>query len=66
MDNNQLTDYAKKVQDMRTAQTEYFKSRKMNLQTIAQDWLNKSRRLEREVDELTRGIIAGGVQGKLL
>lgn len=51
---------------MRTAQTEYFKSRKMNLQTIAQDWLNKSRRLEREVDELTRGIIAGGVQGKLM
>lgn len=66
MDNNLLTSFAKKVQEMRTAQTEYFKSRKMNLQTVSNDWLNKSRRLEREVDELAKQIVSGGVQGKLM
>jgi len=65
MENSSLQTFAKLVQDMRTAQKEYFKSRKMNLPTVAQDWLNKSRKLEREVDDLAAAIMQGGQPQKL-
>ena len=65
MENSSLITFAKLVQDMRTAQKEYFKSRKMGLQTVSNDWLKKSKKLEGEVDEATAAIIAGGQPQKL-
>lgn len=57
--------YANRVQEMREAQREYFKARKMKLESIAADWLVKSRAAERSVDILTAEILASSTPGKL-
>lgn len=58
--------YAKKVNDMRTAQANFFEAKKQKLSTVADSWLTKSKALEKEVDTLTAGILAPTVQGKML
>lgn len=65
MENSSLQTFAKLVQEMRKAQKEYFKSRKMGLQTVSNDWLNKSKKLEREVDDTAAEIMQGGQPQKL-
>lgn len=51
-------EFAKKVQEMRSAQKEYFTARKMRLETVAASWLTKCRTLEREVDTAAAAILA--------
>lgn len=51
-------EFAKKVQEMRPAQKEYFTARKMRLETVAASWLTKCRNLEREVDAAASAILA--------
>jgi hypothetical protein len=51
-------EFAKLVQDMRKAQQEFFKARKMGLQTVANQWLDTSKRKEREVDAAAAAILA--------
>jgi hypothetical protein len=53
-----IKEFAKKVQEMRAAQKQYFKARKMGLQAIANDWLTTSKALEKEVDTMTTAILA--------
>lgn len=53
-----VKEFAKKVQEMRLAQGEYFKARKNGMQTVATMWLDKCRKLEREVDAATTAILA--------
>jgi hypothetical protein len=57
--------YARKVQEMREAQKEYYKARKMQLQATAADWLEKSKKIEKEVDRMTLEILAGSRPGTL-
>lgn len=58
-------EFAKKVQDMRNAQKEYFKARKEKMEAVAAGWLTKSRTLEREVDAAAAAILAGATEQKL-
>jgi hypothetical protein len=51
-------EFAKLVQEMRKAQQEFFKARKMGLQTVANQWLDNSKRKEREVDAAAAAILA--------
>jgi SMC interacting uncharacterized protein involved in chromosome segregation len=60
-----IKEFAQKVKEMRTAQSEYFKSRKAGLQAVSNDWLNKSKKLEHEVDKLTGEILAGSTTQEL-
>lgn len=53
-----IKEFAKKVQEMRTAQKEFFVARKMGLKTVSDNWLNKSKTLEREVDAAATAILA--------
>lgn len=53
-----VKEFAKLVQDMRKAQQEFFKARKMGLQTVANQWLDTSKRKEREVDAAAAAILA--------
>lgn len=59
-------EFAKKVQEMRTAQKEFFKTRKLGLQTVSNQWLDTSRKLEREVDAAAAAILSGATQQSLL
>lgn len=54
-----LKTFAAKVKEMRAAQREYFKTKSAGLQNISNDWLKKSKALEKEVDTLVDQIIAG-------
>jgi len=58
-------EFAKKVQDMRAAQKEYFTARKMKLETVAASWLTKCRNLEREVDAAAADILASSTPQKM-
>lgn len=49
---------AKLVQDMRNAQKEYFKARGQRLQAVAAGCLDKSKKLEKEVDAAISAILA--------
>lgn len=60
-----IKEFAKKVNDMRTAQSEYFKSKKAGLHSVSNDWLSKSKKLEHEVDKLVAEILAGSTPQKL-
>lgn len=60
-----VKEFAKKVQDMRKAQTEFFTARKMGLKTVSDMWLQKSKTLEREVDAAASAILAGATEQKL-
>jgi hypothetical protein len=59
-------EFAKKVQEMRKAQNEFFKARKLGLQTVSNQWLDTSRKLEREVDAAAAAILSGATQQSLL
>jgi hypothetical protein len=60
-----IKEFAKKVQDMRKAQKEFFKARKMGLQTVSNQWLDASKKLEREVDAAATAILSGATEQSL-
>ncbi len=60
-----IKEFAKKVQEMRKAQTEYFKARKMGLQTVSNQWLDTSKKLEKEVDVQATAILSGSTPQNL-
>ena len=60
-----IKEFAQKVKEMRTAQSEYFKSKKQGLQAVSNDWLNKSKKLEHEIDKLAAEILAGATTQEL-
>lgn len=53
-----IKEFAKRVQEMRKAQKEYFAARKQGLQAVANELLNRSKTLEREVDAAATAILA--------
>lgn len=53
-----IKEFARKVQEMRKTQQAYFSARKQGLQAVANDLLNKSKTLEREVDAAATAILA--------
>lgn len=57
--------FAAKVKEMRAAQREYFKTKSAGLQTISNDWLKKSKALEKEVDTIADQIVAGSTPQQL-
>lgn len=61
-----IKEYAKLVQETRTAQVQYFVTRKANLIVISRDWLKKAQVLEKKLDAETKNILAGATQGELL
>jgi hypothetical protein len=46
----ELKDFAAIVQEMRTAQKEYFNARRHGMHTVAGMWLGKSKQAEKAVD----------------
>jgi hypothetical protein len=50
--------FALKVQEMRKAQKEFFSARKSGMKTVSDMWLDRSRKLEREVDAAAAAILA--------
>jgi hypothetical protein len=62
MDVKQL---AQKVKEMRNAQKEYFKAKKMGLATVSADWLKKSKALESEIDKAIDEIMTGATTQNL-
>lgn len=53
-----IKEFAKKVQEMRKTQKDYFQARKQGLQAVAGELLNRSKTLEREVDAVATAILA--------
>lgn len=53
-----IKEFAKLVQDMRKTQNDFFNARKQGLQAVANELLNKSKKLEREVDAAATAILA--------
>lgn len=53
-----IKEFARKVQEMRKTQKDYFAARKEGMQSVANELLNKSKTLEREVDAVAIEILA--------
>jgi hypothetical protein len=62
MDVKQL---AQKVKEMRNAQKEYFKAKKMGLVSVSADLLKKSKILESEIDKAVDEIMSGATTQNL-
>lgn len=61
----EIEKYARDVKTMREAQISYFQARKDGLQTVANDWLRKSKEAEKQVDKRTDEILSGSTQTNL-